>query len=312
MFTTQLPAWQDAWSHRLPSLHGVSSGATGFAQWPVVGSQVPARWQASVFGHVTVVPARQPNAPAHAAAHSVPPELGLKSWFVPGVQPDGPTTTVPPSAPASAVPAEAAPAQFWFVVSNTQAEAVGPVAFSTLTRSQLNPSGPLNGSRLTVKVSLHPLSATRTFGSVIRKLSTAAHPVGRSTGTTMGALPFTVSRKSKRPVCCSPPTSTAKRTLSAAGEQFGRQVSADVQALPSSHAAPSAFCGFEQIPVVGSQLPALWHVSDAVHTTGFEPTQVPAWHVFVCMQRLLPAHAAPSGLFGFEHLPVVGSQVPAM
>src|SRR5262245_36736396 len=37
------------------------------------------------------------------------------------------------------------------------------------------------------------------------------------------------------------------------------QVSVWVQASPLSHAKPSAWGGFEQTPVAGSQLPAVWH-----------------------------------------------------
>jgi len=43
----------------------------------------------------------------------------------------------------------------------------------------------------------------------------------------------------------------------------------------SSQGVLSAFGGSEQMPVSGSQVPALWHWSDAVQTTGSEPVQVP-------------------------------------
>jgi hypothetical protein len=49
-----------------------------------------------------------------------------------------------------------------------------------------------------------------------------------------------------------------------------------------------------------------------VHTTGFDPTQVPAWHVFVCRHAFVPVHAVPLAFAGFEHWPVVGSQAPAL
>ena len=38
-----------------------------------------------------------------------------------------------------------------------------------------------------------------------------------------------------------------------------RQVSAWVQALPSVQGLPSAWAGFEQVPVDGLQVPASWH-----------------------------------------------------
>ena len=40
--------------------------------------------------------------------------------------------------------------------------------------------------------------------------------------------------------------------------------------------------------------------------------QVPAWQVSVCVHALPSLHAVPSALFGFEHVPVEGSQVPAL
>lgn len=54
------------------------------------------------------------------------------------------------------------------------------------------------------------------------------------------------------------------------------QASPVVQALPSLHAVPFCAAGFEQVPVAGSQVPATWHASLAVHDTGFEPVQTPA------------------------------------
>jgi hypothetical protein len=88
------------------------------------------------------------------------------------------------------------------------------------------------------------------------------------------------------------------------------QESVCVQAFPSSHALPSAFAGDEQAPVPGSQVPASWHGSGAAHTTGLEPVQAPPTQVSVCVHASPSAHADPSGLVGFEHAPLAGSQVP--
>src|SRR5205814_5518041 len=62
------------------------------------------------------------------------------------------------------------------------------------------------------------------------------------------------------------------------------QISVRVQALPSSHGAPSSLTGLVQMPDAGLQTPAVWHWSAAVHTTGFPPTQAPASQVSVCVQ----------------------------
>src|SRR5438309_31212 len=89
------------------------------------------------------------------------------------------------------------------------------------------------------------------------------------------------------------------------------QLSDWVQALLSLQAMPSVAGGFEQVPVDASQVPATWHWSLAVQTTGFAPTQAPAWQVSVWVQAFESVQALPSDLGGFEQTPVVVSQVPA-
>jgi hypothetical protein len=54
------------------------------------------------------------------------------------------------------------------------------------------------------------------------------------------------------------------------------QASVCVHALPSLHVVPSEAAGFEHVPEFGSHVPATWHVSLAVHVTGFDPVQAPA------------------------------------
>jgi hypothetical protein len=88
-------------------------------------------------------------------------------------------------------------------------------------------------------------------------------------------------------------------------------VSVCVQALPSLQALPLGLAGLEQTPVAVSQVPASWHWSDAVHTTGLPPVHAPAWHVSVCVQAFESLHVAPFALAGFEQRPVLGLQVPA-
>ncbi len=74
---------------------------------------------------------------------------------------------------------------------------------------------------------------------------------------------------------------------------------------------PLVAMGLEQAPVVGSQVPATWHWSDAVQATGFEPVQAPFWQVSVCVQALPSLQDVPLVAMGFEQAPVVGSHVPA-
>ncbi len=88
-------------------------------------------------------------------------------------------------------------------------------------------------------------------------------------------------------------------------------VSPLVQASPSLQAAPFVLAGVEQVPVAGSQVPATWHWSEAVQTTGLLPVQTPLWQVSVCVQALPSLHAVPLLAFGLEHWPVAVLQVPA-
>src|SRR5438093_498106 len=90
------------------------------------------------------------------------------------------------------------------------------------------------------------------------------------------------------------------------------QVSVRVQALPSSQRAPSGLAGLLQTPDAGLQMPAVWHWSAAVHTTGLAPTQAPAAQVSVRVQALPSSHGAPLSLAGLLQTPDAGLQVPAV
>jgi hypothetical protein len=89
------------------------------------------------------------------------------------------------------------------------------------------------------------------------------------------------------------------------------QVSVSVQALSSLQGVPSAFGGSEHCPVAGSHVPALWHASEAVQTTGLLPTQVPFWQVSVRVQAFPSLQGVPFAFGGLEQSPVCGLHVPA-
>jgi hypothetical protein len=74
------------------------------------------------------------------------------------------------------------------------------------------------------------------------------------------------------------------------------QASAVVHAFPSLHVVPLALVGFEQTPVDGLHVPAVWHWSCAVHVTGF-PVQVPLWQESAVVQALPSLHVVPFGAF---------------
>src|SRR2546430_13600692 len=65
-------------------------------------------------------------------------------------------------------------------------------------------------------------------------------------------------------------------------------------------------------PYPDSQVPGAWHWSAAVHTTGFAPTQAPAWQVSLCVHALASLQLVPLGLAGLLQAPVAGSQGPAV
>ena len=88
------------------------------------------------------------------------------------------------------------------------------------------------------------------------------------------------------------------------------QVSAVVHALPSLQAVPLATGGFEQAPVNGLQVPAVWHWSGAGQATAV-PWQTTPWQLSAVVHALPSLHAVPFAAGGFEQVPVAGSQVPA-
>ena len=91
-----------------------------------------------------------------------------------------------------------------------------------------------------------------------------------------------------------------------------RHLSVRVQVSPSLQLVPSGLLGFEQVPVAGSQVPALWQASLAVHERGLEPTQLPDWQVSVRVQALPSLQLVPFDLAGFEHVPVLVLHVPVL
>ena len=84
-----------------------------------------------------------------------------------------------------------------------------------------------------------------------------------------------------------------------------------MQASPSEQALPLTLTGFEQTPDAVSQVPALWHWSEAAHVTGLAPAQAPDWHVSVCVHAFPSEHTLPLALAGLEQTPLAELHVPA-
>jgi hypothetical protein len=76
-----------------------------------------------------------------------------------------------------------------------------------------------------------------------------------------------------------------------------------VHAFPSLQLVPFVAVGFEQAPVLESHVPATWQESLAVHVTGFDPVQAPAWHAYVCSQRFVPVQVVPFADAVWLHVP---------
>src|SRR6266481_7180926 len=88
----------------------------------------------------------------------------------------------------------------------------------------------------------------------------------------------------------------------------GSQESA-VQGSPSLQ---GAIGGLEQVPVAGSQKPAMWQASCAVQTTGSPPRQRPAWQVSVWEQALPSSHAVPLAFGVASHWAAASLHVPSL
>src|SRR5689334_21575557 len=88
-------------------------------------------------------------------------------------------------------------------------------------------------------------------------------------------------------------------------------MSGAVQASLSLQAVPSSLAGSDHTTVALSHVPASWHWSSALHTTGLSPVHTPVWQVSTCVHASLSLHGVLSSLAGSEHTPVALSHVPA-
>ncbi len=90
-------------------------------------------------------------------------------------------------------------------------------------------------------------------------------------------------------------------------------VSVCVHAFASLQGVPSGLGAFTHRPLDGSQTDASWQASPGVEQViAWPPPQTPAWQASSKVHMLPSLQDEPSGFAGFEHIPVDGSQVPAM
>src|SRR5439155_9101147 len=89
------------------------------------------------------------------------------------------------------------------------------------------------------------------------------------------------------------------------------QTSLLVQALPSLHGVPLGAAGLEQVPVAGSQVPAVWQASTAVQVTGVPGMQAPAWQTSAPLHAFMSLHEVPLATGVCEQVPLA-SQASAV
>src|SRR5204862_398289 len=80
---------------------------------------------------------------------------------------------------------------------------------------------------------------------------------------------------------------------------------------PVPQAVPFGLLGLLHAPVDGLQT-ASWQASPPVQVFGLPPLQTPAWQLSVCVHMSPSSQVVPSGLAGFEQVPLAGLQAPAM
>jgi len=91
------------------------------------------------------------------------------------------------------------------------------------------------------------------------------------------------------------------------------QTSVVVQALLSLQGVLAGATGFEQVPLAGSQAPALWHWSVAGQVLRFAPVHTPPWQLSVGVQASPSLQVVPLGaLVPPTQVPVLGLQVPGV
>jgi hypothetical protein len=305
----------------LPSSHTVVSALAGFEHVPFAGLQVPARWHWSCAVHATgfapvQVPPWQVSACVQAlpSLHAVPFGLGtaahapvpglhvptlhalvspLQSTDVPLLQVSVPRSHV--SAPLQALPSLQS-ASFWHL--QAALSTVQPPAVSL----QLSTVHAMPSSQVTALPAHVPF--------------VHASPLVH-TSPSLQDVPSAAAGFEQVPVAESQTPAVWHWSCAEHATGFDPahppcwQVSTWVQAFPSSQVVPFAFGGLVQKPSSGLQVPAMWHWSCAVHTTGFAPVQSPAWQLSVCVHGLPSSQELPSTRAGFEHAPLFGSQAPA-
>src|SRR5213083_2475679 len=315
---TQAPAAQvSVRVQASPSSHGAPLSLAGLLQVPVVGSQVPAVWHWLAAVHTTgLAPTQAPawqvsvRVQASPSSHGAPLSLaGLLQVPVVGSQVPAVWHWSEAVHTTGLAPTQAPAWQVSLCVHALASLQLVPLGLAGLLQT------PDAGSQ--VPAVWHWLAAVHTAGLAPTQAPAWQVSVCVQAFPSSHDAPSSLAGLLQAPVAgLQVPAawhwSVAVHTRGFPPTQApASQVSVCVQGLPSSHGAPLSLGGLVQPPDAGLQTPPVWHWSVAVHTTGFPPTQAPAWQVSVCVQAFPSLHAVPSSAFGFEQVPVAGLHVPA-
>src|SRR3989454_515672 len=275
LLPTQLPLWQvSVCVQALASLQGVPFVAVGVEQLPVAGLHVPATWHWSRAVQVTgLLPTQLPLWQVSVCVQALPSVHGVPFVAVGGEQ-------LPVA--GSHVPAT------WHWSRAVQVTGLLPTQlplwqvsvcvqlfFLMLRRPPISarlPYPPL--SRSHVPATWHWSRAVQVTGLLPTQLPLWQVSVCVQGLPSVHGVPFVAVGLEQLPVAGLhvPATWHWSRTVQVTGVLPTQlplwQGTVCVQALPSVQGVPSALAGLLQAPVTGSQVPAVWHWSEAVHTTG--------------------------------------------
>src|SRR5437870_3766466 len=275
LLPTQLPLWQvSVCVQALASLQGVPFVAVGVEQLPVAGLHVPATWHWSRAVQVTgLLPTQLPLwqvsvcVQALASLQGVPfVAVGVEQLPVAGLHVPATWHWSRAVQVTGLLPTQL---PFWQVSVCVQALAsLQGVPFVAAGLEQLPVAG------LHVPATWHWSRAVQVTGLLPTQLPLWQVSVCVQALASLPGFPFVAVGLELLPVAARRASdlwhwSRAVQVTGLLPTQLPLwQVSVCVQALPSVQGVPSALAGLLQAPVTGSQVPAVWHWSEAVHTTG--------------------------------------------
>ncbi len=301
VFALQQPAmgarWHPRWGSQLSAVHTTwssQSSASPLAQSPVAGLQLsvpsqtlPLSQLLRTWSQVCVATSQVSVVQALLSSQSAfvlqQPPIGLKEHS-PVAWSQLSTVQISPSSQGTGMPAWHSP--------------VESLQVSTPLHASLSSHWAFELQQPSIGVLLHASVATL-----------QASLVQTTPSSQLGGSPFT-----QRPVFGSHVSGPLQKTPSSQTTGCPMQlpplqVSSVVQLLSSSQGAVLGL--LTQLPVSRSQLSSVQTLPSSQFGGG-PPTQLPFWQASSVVQALPSLQLVPLAFAGFEHVPLVGSQVPAV